>query len=290
MFLTIVIIIAILIAITMMSSNRDTAKLQEKKAKNIEIIDKLLLEKNIMPLNMAFDNSSNNCIAFTRNKIWCGIIDAKYNLKEKVIENFSTANYSCNIDIHSFGECCCIAVDIQSKKIAIIKLSDSISVKLFDFASIVSVELIKNGITTYKKSTTGTVGRALIGGVLAGGIGAIVGGATGKQNGEEKCTSLITKIMLNDIKEPMCEIHWHKDVGYSNIEDSPIYKTAQKSVDIIKTIIHTNDSEAKTQVSSDSQSTADEIMKLHKLKELGAITVEEYELQKSNLLSNQSFF
>ena len=55
----------------------------------------------------------------------------------------------------------------------------------FPYNSISDVELIVNDNITYESSLSSTTGRAIVGGVVAGGLGAIIGGATGKKNGKK---------------------------------------------------------------------------------------------------------
>lgn len=260
--------------------NRNNDKLKDERK---GFVDRLLLRKGIKPYKIELDITNTNCIGFGKNQIWCGIITNNNLITERLIQNFTTSNHSCFIDSTGGN---CIAVDIENRKIIIINIAGgSITCKEIDFSSIISVELINSGTTIFQKSITGTVGRALVGGVLAGGVGAIVGGTTGAVAKEDKCTSLVTKLMIRDISNPIHEIYWYRSFeGQSNIEYFAEYKSAQKAKDIISTIIDKVESEAKVTAIDNSKSSADEIMKLHKLKEIGAITAEEFEQEKHNLL------
>ena len=50
------------------------------------------------------------------------------------------------------------------------------------YKNIADVELIVDDAVEYKSSLSSSTGRAIVGGVLAGGVGAIIGGVTGKKN------------------------------------------------------------------------------------------------------------
>lgn len=51
---------------------------------------------------------------------------------------------------------------------------------------IYDVELIEDNVVVQNKSLVSTAGRAIVGGVVAGGVGAVIGGATAKTNSKRK--------------------------------------------------------------------------------------------------------
>lgn len=53
------------------------------------------------------------------------------------------------------------------------------------YGAINDVELVIDDSVAYKSSLTSTAGRALVGGALAGGVGAVIGGVTGKKTGKK---------------------------------------------------------------------------------------------------------
>jgi len=71
---------------------------------------------------------------------------------------------------------------------------------------ILKCELIKDGVTTLNKSTTDTLGRAIVGGALAGGLGAMVGSNSGKSTSTSTVTSAVLKIHVNDFNNPIIMI------------------------------------------------------------------------------------
>ncbi|MFR9498717.1 MAG: SHOCT domain-containing protein [Rikenellaceae bacterium] len=290
----IVIIIIAIIVIAVQAANQTEIDNNTKQS-NTDTLYSRWDSKQIKPYKTEFGKLNSLCVAFDNNLVWCGIVNDGAVSKESIISNFTTKNYVCCLD--SWGDSCCVMADTKRKVLAIVKFETSspstlpnvISVKQINFSSIVAVEQIKNGSTIYQKSTSGAIGRALVGGVLAGGAGAIVGGSTAKQKGEERCTSLLTKIQLNDITNPSFEVVWVKidGEGFGNIESLPIYAQAQQTLDMIKAIIATNEAVANevTQVDS-SSNVADEIIKLHKLMTDNIITKEEFEAQKKKILNS----
>ena len=51
--------------------------------------------------------------------------------------------------------------------------------KKIPYADILGVDISENGNSVFQKSTSSAVGRALVGGVLLGGVGAVIGGIAG---------------------------------------------------------------------------------------------------------------
>ena len=74
---------------------------------------------------------------------------------------------------------------------------------IFEFGNLISFELLEDGYSV----TKGGLGRAVVGGYLFGGVGAIVGGVTGGKKAKKVCNSLKIKITLRNS---------FKDVVYIN--------------------------------------------------------------------------
>lgn len=119
-----------------------------------------------------------------------------------------------------------VAFDSKRKKVCFI--DKELKVSIYDFGDILASEIEEDGETIIKKSVSGTLGRALVGGILTGGIGALVGGltATGKQ--KEKIKSINLKITVNDLSNPIYKLN------FLNIEakrGSLVYKSAYEQVE-----------------------------------------------------------
>jgi len=165
----------------------------------------------------------------------------------------------------------------------------------YHYSKILSCEIIEDGETTYKKSST--VGRAIVGGVLAGGVGAIIGGLTGKEKENKEIKYLDLKIVVKDTTNPNFTIRffdaWEethrtkKSVKISDSTDGPKLKNAlanlEKWKDSIEVIIDQMNSATKAK-SENQLSVSDELLKLAELKEKGVLTEEEFQQQKRKLL------
>ncbi|NMF06243.1 DUF4428 domain-containing protein [Clostridium beijerinckii] len=150
--------------------------------------------------------------------------------------------------------------------------------KIYNYKDIVDFELLEDGESIAK----GGLGRAVAGGILFGGVGAIVGGVTGGKKSKPICTSLKIKITINDINNPAVYVDF---INTSTKKSSFVYKTsfdlAQKCLSTLQVIVNGSQEEIKeTPISSD----ADEILKFKNLLDQGIITQEEFEAKKKQLL------
>lgn len=135
-----------------------------------------------------------------------------------------------------------IAVDKAREKVVYIDdKGGSLIKKEFSFADIISCELTKDGQTIYKKSATRTIGGAIVGGVISGGVGAVIGGLSGNSKEKEKINSIDIKITLRDIDNPSFIFKFFKYKGTRILLDSSI-KSAEEWKDRITAIIEMEDS------------------------------------------------
>ena len=86
------------------------------------------------------------------------------------------------------------SVDDVNKKWCVPYSKESKAV--YDYSDLLDYELIEDGNTV----TSGSLGRAIAGGLAFGGLGAVIGSMTGKQ--KPTCNKLKIKITVKDIKHP----------------------------------------------------------------------------------------
>lgn len=160
---------------------------------------------------------------------------------------------------------------------------DSFSTKIsniYRYSDILDFELIENEHSESKIGLTG----AAIGGVLFGGAGAIIGANTGKT--KEVCHKLQIKITLNDFSNSTLFITLiDSDVYRDTTIYKNAYKNAQKIISLLQ-IMHIEASKSREGefAISDKPSIADEIKKYKELLDCGAITKEEFEKLKKELI------
>ncbi len=152
---------------------------------------------------------------------------------------------------------------------------------IYSFDDILDFELIEDGNSV----TKGGIGRAVVGHVLAGGIGAIVGGITAKRKTKSTCTRLQIKITLNNITTPAVLVNL---IISETKKDSFIYKTAYSSaqniMSVLQIICANKQSTNQRTTVMPSMSFADEIIKYKQLFDQGIITQEEFNEKKRQLL------
>lgn len=192
-------------------------------------------------------------------------------------------------------------LDEVGRMIYYVKSSQIIKVP---FDQIISVEVIEDNTLLSSKSTTRTIGGALLGGALAGGAGMIVGGLSGDSIQKKKVSKITVKIKLRDYSTPALLIPCfiaHELTGLNEIELTDknsehfySYKNelqnAQKIADYVSVIIDEVDRQEKQSqtaqpITSQKSSVADELTKLAALKEQGILTEEEFRIQKDKFLN-----
>ena len=168
--------------------------------------------------------------------------------------------------------------------------------RIVKYDSIISVSFEENGNTISSRSTSRTIGGALVGGIILGGAGAVVGGLSGNTSQNKIVSDISVKILLRHPETTSITIKcFHSgQLNTKNESDKSryesAYKNAQKIKDIITVIIDKIDNEYKKQNVISAQannniSVADELAKLAKLKESGILTVNEFEQEKHKLLN-----
>jgi hypothetical protein len=214
--------------------------------------------------------------------------------KLKSLPNFNPTQQIMGCDGNSG-----LAVDEPRKKICLITNNGvSVSQRVIDYKDILSVELFEDGTSVTKTVRSSQIGGAVVGGLLLGGVGALVGGLSGKTETSGKIKRIDLRLIVNDTNAPL------HDVAFMNVEgkkDGIIYtqaiQVARRWHGIVEVLIKRADSEERslqiserqTQPALPNASVADEIKKLADLHHSGVLTLDEFQQQKTRLLGvNQS--
>lgn len=175
---------------------------------------------------------------------------SKNRLKDLETRLKNLINFSASKQILGFENTYLFAVDESGKKIAILQEDEDIIIK---FSELIGVEIIEDGVITQKKSLSRTLGGALVGGVLAGGVGSVIGGLSGESTQKNKVSNISIKILIRDINKPSVVIECFNSrrmLNKTNVETqgkllSNIYQTCRKNAlaikDIISVIIDVNE-------------------------------------------------
>lgn len=165
------------------------------------------------------------------------------------------------------------------------------------YSDIVSISYEENGSDVFNKS----LGGAVVGGLLFGGVGAIVGGNTAKATQNKEIRVMSIKILLKSTSDSTIILNIF-EVGKDGsvletkkAADRMHYEGLMKEVagikDIFSIIIDIVDKDIEQQKSiptmqqTSTTSIADELTKLAKLKEQGLLTEEEFDAQKKKILN-----
>lgn len=149
------------------------------------------------------------------------------------------------------------------------------------YTDIIDYELIENEETI----TKGGLGRAVVGGILCGGVGAVVGGVTGGKKSKAICSSLRLRITVRDMNNPAVFVDFIK---VNTKKSSFVYKEmsnqAQQCVATLQLICDQLEAEQSAAAAPSGLSTAEEIKQFKDLLDQGIITQEEFEGKKKQLL------
>lgn len=149
---------------------------------------------------------------------------------------------------------------------------------IYDFSDILSFELIENDNSV----TSGGLGSAIVGGALFGAAGAVTGAVVGPKKTVGVCKNMRIKVTLKNASKPMVMIDFVQSPVKTNTSQ---YEKAQENAHNVLSLLQIicNSQEKNTSGATPS-SNADEIMKYKELLDAGAITQEEYEAKKKQLL------
>ncbi|PAD77592.1 SHOCT domain-containing protein [Paenibacillus campinasensis] len=213
-----------------------------------------------------------------------------------------------------------IAIDEDNKKIAIIyntydnkglELSQALSrinytSKIFNYDDILQSEIIEDGATVTRTSRSDQLGGALLGGLIAGGVGAVIGGLSAATASSTQVGQVQLQIVVNDSQKSFYRItfgSFDQAVPKSSLEYKKVYDDVLHWHNILSYLIKnvnkvgSNEDEANDaanqasnhhvivqDVHGQKMSLADELLKLSELVKQGVITQEEYEKLKLQLI------
>lgn len=179
-----------------------------------------------------------------------------------------------------------IAIDEQKNKIV---FGDVNHASLYDYSEILESRIIEDGQEIITTSRSSQIGRAMVGGILAGGIGAIIGGGGATQTQTSEVKSISLRVVVNNISNPYFEINFLEDKNNTYVSrDSFKYREASRMANewqnVISIIIKQADTLDRRNEKTMS-SISDELEKLSSLKIQGILNEEEFQLQKTKLLN-----
>jgi hypothetical protein len=188
---------------------------------------------------------------------------------------------------------CAIGIDSPGRKIHLAS-SNEPEARAYVFADIMAAELIEDGATTIKTSSSRSIGGAIIGGALLGPAGMVVGGLGGSTTGRQlrDVRAIDVVITILDMERPRFALRV-LDAPHGLRAESEGYRAARSDAEellgVLKVAIETADREAQAaqpEPARAATSAADELEKLAALRDRGILNDEEFQAQKQALLGN----
>lgn len=164
----------------------------------------------------------------------------------------------------------------------------------YSIKDVVAVEVLKDGATITTTDRGSQLAGAAIGGLAFGGVGMLLGGLSGSQTSRSMVHSLSIKVIVDDRTNPFYVIDFIKlPQGSKGVDPSyplakPMFEAADRQHAMLVTALRKH---AQGQVSAPPQpalvtSRTDELQRLWDLKSAGALTDEEFAIEKNKLLSS----
>lgn len=154
---------------------------------------------------------------------------------------------------------------------------------LFDYDEIIDYELTEDGEQVAK----GGIGSAVVGGVMFGGVGAIVGSNVGKKKSKTVIKDITLRVSLKNKYRQEIRIHFipgGMEVKSGSMSYNTYKYAADSAVSFFDNLCSKANETATTSTQTASMSSADEILKFKNLLDSGIITQEEFEAKKKELL------
>jgi len=182
-----------------------------------------------------------------------------------------------------------IAIDETRKKICLLESSAGSYFQrtIIDYRDVLASEIEEDGQTVTRTQRTSQIGGALIGGLALGGVGAIIGGLSGKTVSSNVATNITLSVTVNITKTPVFDIVLFSDWVNDKFDYDDASAEARHWHGLLTAVIKQADLEdsASEKAAVDSGSVADELAKLVALKEQGVLSDDEFSNQKQKLLA-----
>jgi hypothetical protein len=252
-------------------------------------IEKYLLNiNNFSATSKILSMDMSKCIAIDSNTNSMCII----NINGEEITHSMISNFSVNQRITSFDTKKAIFLDEKQKKVCFIDMATATAqFKIASGESILSIEVVEDGKTITKTDRGSQIGGALIGGLAFGGVGAVIGGLSGKTSSEIKVNKLTLHLIIDDVQRPVFDIDL---LSFQTQKGSFTYQEAVKKIDywygLLSVLV--NSKKETTKVPNESlidsnTSMSDELLKIADLRKTGILSEEEYIQCKAKIINTK---
>jgi hypothetical protein len=158
---------------------------------------------------------------------------------------------------------------------------------MLGYRDILSAEIIQDGYSVTKTSRTSQAGAARLGGVLFGGVGAVVGALTGTKSHRGKVTRIDLQIVVNDPHDPVFLVNFQNTKASANgIVTRLAQEQSREWLARVNVLIRLADeADEEPRMALTIFSVADELSKLVALKDRGVLSEIEFNTQRQKLLT-----
>lgn len=150
----------------------------------------------------------------------------------------------------------------------------------FSFSNIISADLLIDDLVTVSEKSV-SIGKAIVGGVVAGAAGAIIGGTSGKSYTSRIVSSIKIHILLRNTEPSVIDISFLP--GPTEMYQCK-EKIAREMMDLFKIALDKVRTRNVPVMETNTLSAAQELEKLASLYERGLITQEEFAAMKLRVL------
>ncbi len=191
-----------------------------------------------------------------------------------------------------------IAVDRKRKAICLVSKSQgNVESQIIQYRDILSAEISEDGVSVTATNRTSQAGGLLLGGLALGGVGAVIGGLSGKKTTSEKISSIDLNIVVNRPESP---VHSIRVMYVESAKNGAVYrdriKKAKHWLSLVDVFVRQADdddrrdeSNLKAQSQMNSLSVTDELTKLSALKNNGVISDDEFKVLKSTIIAGNDY-
>lgn len=211
-------------------------------------------------------------------------------LAQQLVVRHQQEEFVATYSTWSDGQWGGVGIDLERNRLAVRYHDGYRNVrKVIQGDMIIGVKVVESAGVTHTKTKGGSqLGRAVLGGVMLGGVGALLGGLSAKQQSTGTVAGIEVLITTREPGWPLVTI---TTLASEYRSDSGVVAQARRSAEVwaarIEEVIRQCSSlPTMAAAKGNGGSIADELGKLVWLRDRGEITQQEYELLKGQLLAN----
>lgn len=215
---------------------------------------------------------------------WFFLVGARHKSKIVVDQGaeFTAAHKGWDIYISPYNRSV-IAIGRETSEIVLGPFNNS---RRYALREVASVEILRDGASVTLTNRGSQLAGAAIGGLALGGVGLLVGGLSGSKRNLATLHSVAIKVIVDDRYTPVHVIEFFKSPSsLGTPARSPQIKKSLETADrfhaLLVNALRDQKNDAGPQVGQ-----ADELAKLWQLKQGGALTQGEFDVQKVRVLGN----